>query len=137
MQQQQLQQGQGQGQLQSALGQANSPSAAAAADSWGWLDDFEHKQQAERLPGEYASLYVPSLSWRRKSGTRERATLNVSRFLPVSLYSSFPVALHPLWCHSSTVPIESCGCQSQWDRTYAGCGLVAVLSWDLAEFDQD
>lgn len=56
--QQQLQQGQGQGQgqLQSALGQVNSPSAAAA-DSWGWLDDFEHKQQAERLPGENASLY--------------------------------------------------------------------------------
>ncbi|KAL3134789.1 hypothetical protein ABBQ32_007774 [Trebouxia sp. C0010 RCD-2024] len=47
--QQQQGQGQGQGQPQSALGSVNS-SSAAAADSWGWLDEFEHKQQSERLP---------------------------------------------------------------------------------------
>ena len=39
-----------QGMPQAAPGSVNSPSAAAA-DSWSWLDDFEHKQQAEHVTG--------------------------------------------------------------------------------------
>ena len=62
--QQQLQQHQqqGQGQPQSALGPGTSPSTAAA-DSWGWLDDFEHKQQAERLPVAGAYRLCWSAFW--------------------------------------------------------------------------
>ena len=56
--QQQLQQ-QLQGQLYAPLQPQGMPqpapgaesSSSNAADSWSWLDDFEHKQQAERQSG--------------------------------------------------------------------------------------
>ena len=104
---QQQQQGQGQGQLQSAMGQANSPSAAAA-DSWGWLDEFEHKQQAERLPGEIASLSTFVITARKQwhnLGVREGAASGVHRFLPVSLHVGCPVG-----CFTSRLGVTPSHC---------------------------